>query len=577
MSDIRPNKKKVMLNDIDVSDYVVSIEATDEFRKYIGTCKLVLKKNIKSMIDIDIDNLPSWKVTWQRGVNSPTEEWVFRGEVISGEMDGTAYVLECNCRYYEAVRASVNYSYDINIDEMNGIGSEIYKDLINTHTTLTTNDSVVVPTPDFLRINRFVCSNTDVFERCDKLADRYNYQHYYDNELDLCVFEPVGFHDTGITLEVGDKIIEVPKWKNDKSKLCNKVTIKGAEQLVEFSQFFDGNNSEGQTCILQYTPRSVKVYVGSGSFTPDTGNKPSNNESNLRIGGKIGSTSGEFDYNYDDDKRIRSIYFYDSEKGEQPSYTPPVGVNNIEIQITYALPVQVKGSVESSISEFELHEREVELSDIKNFEDAYSYMQSYLDYYGLPFISTTLKVSNAGNIRVGRVYNIIDNVNEINKNLIVSRVKKQWPYNFDEVVVGNEIIREMEFSLNVLDSIKRLQEIAAESDDLIIEAIDNATIVPLQSRYNLAKVKNIAGGGGVYGHPYFGLYGTATYGDSTGGVFIMGHSTFGVLGSSPLGEEFEEPVTFSVVQGNNFYRELIYDEDFYDDEESTGSIWFIGD
>lgn len=562
MSDERPTLKKVTLNGVDVSNYVKSIEATDEFKKYIGICTLVLNNSVRNVLSIDIDNLPSWHVTWQRGVNSPTEEWVFRGEVISGEIDGASYVLECNCRYYEAVRASINYSYDINIDETNGIGSEIYKDLINTHTTLTTTDDVVIETPSNLIITKYVCKNTDVFERADKLAERYNYQHYYDAELDLCVFEPIGYHDTGLTLTVGAQIIEVPKWKSDKSKLCNKVTIKGAEQLVEYTQFSNGDNTDKQTAILEYTPRSVKVYVGSGTFTPSSGTKPSNNESNLKVGGKIGSTSGEYDYNYDDDKRIRTVYFKDTEKGAQPSYKPPVGVNNIEVQMTYALPVQVKGSVESSISEFGVHEKEVESSDIKNFDDAYSYMQSFLNFYSLPFISTTLKVTNAGDIKVGRVYNIIDNISNINKNLVVSKVKKQWPFNFDEVTVGNEIIREMEFSLNVLDSIKRLQEIVAESDDLVVEVIDNTVTVPLEGRYNKLLVKNIAGGAGVYGHPVFGVYGIAKYGATTAGVFLLGHPTFGVLGTSPLGDSYTDPVVVGIVQGNNTYKEYIYDNDF---------------
>ena len=549
--DIRPKKKKIFLNDVDISEYVKEITATSEHKEYIGEATIILKRTVTEVINIDIDNVTGWKVIWQRGVESPDETFEFRGEVDNAEIDGATFVLQCVDRYYEAVRSNINYSYDKNIDVQAGVASEIYKDMINVFTTLLTDDSMVVSTADRPRVKKFLCRNTDVFERADKLAERYNYQHYYDPIENKTAFEPLGYHETGQTLEVSKEIIENPVWKTDKSKLTNVLTVKGAEQLVERTKHVDGTGEEGQTIVLPYTPRSVKIYVGEGTFDPDNGDKPSNNEDNLLIGGKQGSVSGEYDYEYDDDKRIKTIYFYNPENGEQPSFIPPSGTKNIEVRYTYALPVQVTGRREESIERYGKHERTEERSDIKNFDDAFEFLKGYLDFYDRPFITTKLKVSNAGEIKPGRVYRIIDNDKGINKRLIVSKVKKQWPYNFDEVDVGTEVLRQLEFSQKVIDKLKRLDEITAESDDLLIESVEFTSDIMLENRYKKIYTRDVDSNVGIWGHPTLGVWGECNWGSY---------------------DDLPDPVLVELIQGHQTYNEMIYDNDFFDSDRSDSNV-----
>jgi hypothetical protein len=550
--DIRPKLKRVIINNVDVSDYIVRISADDEFDTYIGTAEIVVSRNITDILPLSIDISPGYKVTIQRGIETPDEEWIFRGEIISLKTDGSVYIINCNNRYYEAVRHSISYSFDKNIDTEDGVGSEIYKTLINDYTPLECDDNTVVNTGNSIILNKFECRNIDVYERCDKLGDIYNFQHYYDAEIDKTRFEPKGFVDGNEILEVGVNVIEVPQWVTDKTRIINTVTIKGAEQLVGYSQFFDGNNTDGQFFSLAYTPRSVKIYVGTGTFDPTgIGTKPSDNESNLKTGGKIGTTSGVFDYNYDDDKRIRRVYFYDPAKQNQPSFKPPVGIKNIEVQLTYSLPVQVKGSNEQSITDYGIHETQIEINDIKTFDDAFSYMESFLNFYSLPFISTTLKVANASSLKVGRVYRVIDPIEGIDKNLIVSKIKRQWPHKYDEVTIGNEILRELEFKLNVVDRLKRIEDAIAESDDLIVEMISLNTNFNLDPRYIKQERRKQEG-------------------------FVIGHPFLGIIGTSLIGDNITEPLSvIYLAPGKNTFKEYIYDDEFYDDINSINTTWDI--
>ena len=549
----RPRQTQVIVNNIDVSDYVVSWETNIEYDTYIGEADIVLSKAVVAILNIDLDNAPGYQVIIRRGIDTPDEEIVFRGEVIFLNIGLTTFALKCNDRYYEAVRHNVTTSYDINIDAQQGVGSEIYKNLINEYTTLYVDDLTVVSTIDLPKIIKYICKNADVYERCDRLAEVFNYQHYYNPVLDRPVFEPKGILDTEEVLTVGENIVEVPLWKTDKTKLINKVIVKGAEQLVGDTQFFNGSNTEGQFFTLTYVPVALKVYVGDGVFDPTgAGTKPSDNEGNLMKGGKVGATSGVYDYEYDDDVRIKRLYFYDSTRGDQPSFTPSVGTNNIEAQVTYALPIQIQGENDTSISEYGVHEKEIYLPDIKSFDDAYSYMLSYLDYYSLPFISSTLKVINSTPIQVGRTYQIFDSVNNINKLLAVTKIKKQYPYVSDEVTVGDEALREIEFNLNVLDRIKRLEELTTEGEDLVIQVMLINNKINLESRYLKQELKAL------------------DYG------FILGHPTVGILGTARLGEEYFPLEIINMVPGKNTFKELLYDDEFFDADESDAEvIWYV--
>ena len=568
-----PKYTKVVLNGIDVSEHVIFWEAEDEYNDAIGSAKITVSKNINNAILINKLNTPGKPITIQRGISTSDEEWVFRGEVIDVVTDSGRYVLNCNNKYFEAVRSEITTSFDINIDEEEGKGNLIFESIITKYTTLTV---LCQETPSDILITKFKAQDADVFEAAERVVKAYNWQHYYDNELDTVIFEPKGYELNPVVLEVGVNVVNKPKWKYSKEQLINELKLKGAEQSVQRSVFFNGTNLDGQTIQLGETPTSVKIYAGSGSFDPyGTGTKPSNNEANLKVGGKKGSTSGEYDYQYDDDARVRIIYFYNPENGEQPSFKPPSGTNNIEVQYTYTLPTPVIDKRPTSIENYGLHKVTHTRLDIKNIADAEVYVQTTLDAFEEPMIGSTLQVSYVPNLKVGKRHLIIDSFENIEEEMIITKIKKQYPYISDEVTVGDEVLRVDRWEISTMDRIKRLEEVQGESEDLLLHIIKNKRTVRAEKRYFEMHTKSVAGETGIYGHPIYGLYGTAKYGSTVESSFIIGHPQFGVLGLMNLGEVEEvEWKVIRIVQGETGYREFLYDDRFFDSDRSdAGVVW----
>ena len=566
-----PTLQKCVMNSIDISSYIINWTNNRESSKITGEATILVSHNILNVLTISQTSSSGWDVTIQRGSATTTDKYVFRGEVISVKVIGTSFEFVCFGKYYEAVREEVTKSYDINIDAQAGKPSEIYKDLINEKTTtLVCDDTTVQDSGSILLLKKFVCNHNDVFERVDALAKAINWQHYYDPDEDKTFFEPLGFISESQVLTVGEEVVEVPVWEYDKTSLINELTVKGAEQEVQKSLFFDGTAADAQIAVLDKTPTSMKVYVGAGVFDPTgAGTKPSDNEANLRIGGKEGSTSGTYDYEYDDDSNIKTVYFYDSSKEAQPSLTPAAGTKNIEVQFTYKLPAPVVAKRGASIIAYKLHKKTHTLSDVKNIADAEIYAQNTLNAYSTPFISTTLKVANVEDLKPGRQYRVVDSINDIDTYLTILKIKQVYPYKFDEVTVGDKQTRESEWETQTIDRLKRLEELESSSTDLLLHIIDLDREMIYERRYMQLLKRSVAGESGIYGSALYGVYGTAKYGSVASTTFVLGSSVYGILGTGELGSNVSTYTIVKILQGDNTYKEFIYDDDFFDTSAST--------
>lgn len=291
VEDNRPRLKKVVINGIDVSDYVLRFIVTKEVSSPISSATILLKKSILTLLDVNKDNAIGKSVEIYRGITSPDEEIIFKGEITNSKQDGNLYNLGCLDNYNKAVRAEITRFYDKEISPEAGIVSEIFKTNINDYTDLIADDTSVQYSGTEFILDKFWCNHADVFERNDALAKAINWQHYYDEQTGKVRFEPKDYTiNEDLVLEVGVNIVEIPEWEYDTDEMINELTVKGSEQEVETTIFASGDGTENQKVVLPYTPISMKVYVGSGSYDPTgTGTKPSTNEGNLKEGGKIGA------------------------------------------------------------------------------------------------------------------------------------------------------------------------------------------------------------------------------------------------------------------------------------------------
>ncbi len=546
-----PLYQEVLINNIDVFSYVLSYTAPEQLNDDdFDTCEVELSKQITNILTINQYDGVGWTIEIFRGESEATKKRIFIGEVDKIKTTGTGYMFSCITKFYETVRNEVTTSYDINIDIENGYGSEILKSLLRNYTDLDYNNDSIKFSGD-IQIKKLIINNSSVYEQIEKLKQWYNFQCYYSFRDKLVYFEPIGQKSSSIVLTIGDNITNVPQWTYSKTRMINELTLRGAEKTVEKTVYYSGTNTDAQSFILPQTPVSMKVYVGSGVYDPLIGNKPSNNDENLKIGGVKGSTSGVYDYEYDNDTKVRAVYFNDTSKGTQPSFTPPAGTNNIEIQYSYRLPIPVVNTRPISINKNGIHKKTHVRTDIKTIEDAESYVNKTLDAFENPFASAVILARDYDTIEVGTKYRVIDNREGINGEFIVSKIKRFFPYKPDEITIGDEDYKVANWEVLTMDRIKRLEEMQGESQDLLLHIFNNQLDISYKRRYLQLDKRDIDGDT---------IYNNAN----------------AVYGTSVWNEDYtNESYTAFLVQGNNMYEEYLYDYDFFDEENSGDVFWDI--
>lgn len=535
-----PTKTYVSINGIDVTSYVLEWSMEEEWGNVISELTLILRKSIDAVIDIS-EETPHYEVIVKRGPTTGSEYTVFEGFFVDHKLAPGRYLVVCMDKYFEAIQREANTSFDINIDPEAGVISEIFKTLIQTYTTLTVDSTSVQNSGTTFVRRKFVANHAKVFERTSDLADTLNWQHYYDSRTSKLYFEPKGYTEAATVLTVGDNVINVPIWDYNKRKMFNKLTIIGAEREAETTEFFSGDGSTTDF-TLSYTPTSMKVYVGATNFDPfGTGTRPSDTPGNLEVGGREDSTSGTFNYEYDDDPRVKKVIF-------QSGSIPSNNTSNIEIQYTYKLPAPVLVKNITSIDTYGIIEETIVKDDIKNVADAEVYGRSQLGKYSLPFLSSTLLLNGVEDVRVGRVYEVIHSSANINRFLIVSHILRKYPYRPDEITVGDEILKTEDFDIDVLDRIKRLEEKDGRTSDLLVQVLDYDRTFIHKRRYSYLEKKSLAN------------------------TFVLGSAAAGIIGTNILGANPNVFVTAQIQQGNNNYEEYLYDDTFIDTANSTATL-----
>lgn len=514
-------KTYVTIDSVDVSSYVYEWEQTDTYGDEIPEAIVMFKWTVSSAVSLAIGS----EIIIKRGPITGQEYNVFRG-IIDSVSNKRPYVeVMAKNPLIDLVRKSVNTSFDSNIDPEAGIGSDIMDTLITEYGGLSTNSgATVVSTGSVIIWQKFVCRQTDIYERVKTILDVHDYQMYYNYDDDYVYLEPIGYQTNSTPLVVGGNVTGIPEWLEDATQLINKIRIDGAEAYSETTESGQIGVTTGYTVAsitLLNSPFSTKVYS-------DAANPPTT----LRIGGVVGSST-TFDYYVDEEEN--KVYWNTSQ------YTPG-GADFVEVRYTYPKPIPVIRKNQVSIDAYWESYISKKFSDIKTVEDAIYRGDIYLATYSEPFLSVTLNVPEISNdYRVGQTVTVTDTYNGKDESLVINSIKKKWPHKYDEISVGDGDYKIAAYNRLTLDKIKRLEEEFTKNEDILIQIIDIDVIIPFKKRY-LKIQKRTATGTDlcIFDHPVYGLVGTAKWGDTDMSAFSSQY----------------------IHQGNNTYKEFCYDTEF---------------
>ena len=480
--------KKVEINGVDVSDYISTFRYQRQISNAIGSTKLVLGTAVESVLTLDNNQT----VQIWRGWNTSTDEKIFSGNIEKWEKQGGRIDITAKDKLWQLVRRNVNYSYDSNTDASAGKLSEIFKDLVTVWGKLTADATSVQDSGTEVTIKRFVCSRSDVFAECNRLAKYLKWQFYYDSSTDKVYFEPEGYTNNSIVIDY-NYMVEVPKWRFDMTELINRVDVIGAEQLVGHTFTFAGNGSQTEFNIVNKD--STLVKPASIAVTLDT---------IIQKGGLEDSTT---DPEYTVDKEEKTFTFT----------TAPSNSASGTATITYAVPTPVRVRNQTSIDKYDLSEKTIILTDIKNVVDAEEVAKAEIKKYSVPFVSTMLKLQNlqTGSFDVGQTVAVHDSKNNMTRSVTINKYEINYPQNFDKAYVGDKEWRTGDFEASVMEKLHRIEEQLTENQDVLLQLFESAPNINMVPWGRALIQQDVDSTALIWGHPTYGIWGTGKWSASS--------------------------------------------------------------
>ena len=486
---------EVKINGVDVTSKILKWQVNQNYGYEINDCIIHLSKKVDTLVTL----ASGQSITIKRGTGTATDQFVFKGEIVTLEEKGYSYKITGLDALYDAVKKEITYSFDKNTDSEAGQISELFKTLINDYTDLTANDTSVQATGilDEEKIGKFVCRHEDVFSKLQLLASFANYQMYYDPTTDLVYFEPKGWSKYSTSLTVGNQISNLPKWVTDNSQLCNSVIIFGATQDIETTESGQldvtggWESGDGNGCTLSFKPISVKVYA-------DASNPPRT----LRKGGVVGATA---DYDYSVDFETKKLVW---ETGNGYAWSPN---HYVEVRYTHSIPVPIAGSDDTSIFLYTEHKKTFSPKQIITIEDAEFEGNRILQKFSTPFKSSELFVVGVYDLSVGDVVQVIDTNNSISAGFIITSLTLKYPHKYDIVGVGDKELKFAEYAADIARKIKELEQLLVGDTDFLIHLIRLFHDIVYQRKSIYCYDRDITD------------------------AFVLNHPVYGVLDTSELG------------------------------------------
>lgn len=468
---------------------------------------------IANLIDDVLELSAGMDIVICRGEITAYDRCVFKGKIKSIDVGDNYYECTCADKMQQLKYKLFTKSYDKNVDAEAGEVSAIFKDIAEDGGfTVSTEDSGTATTDTTL--DKFRNRNDKRLDRMNILSRLIDWVFYYDYDNDWIRHEPKGYVEYPNTLIVGDNVLNTPVWEENIEGVRNNITVVGASQLdTRIESFSASSDTEFQ---LSYTPVSIEVTV----------------DGTLQVLGKLGATT-TYDYTLDED--LMKIKFLVAQTG------------TVVATYTAKVPTPVTGRNVGSIETYDVEQEDIfTFDDISTIADAEARLSQLLIVLGESEKATSIFTTEL-NIVVGNKINYQNPYNSRKDGpYYVSSIIMNFGLDYDIVKIGTPKIDINKIFMTFNERLKYIEGTDTEYVGILRRLFNlMRSITPFTRRY-MIKQKVSLNDTPIYDRAY--LYDADVYYD-------VDNST---------------TENYSVIQGQNTYKELFYDDDFFDSDNSTG-------
>lgn len=474
LENTRKRKWRVWMNNVEITAFFIRGKRIETYGTATTRMELEFTRNIINLITLNT----ATTIIVKEAFPDQYYTTIFNGVVETHDKDGIFIEVIGKNNLAKTVRNEITHVYDKSVGgdpaSPDGKISDIVLDILTTHSGLNADATTVQDSGTGITLSKFICNHADPLERLKKLQETLGWVLYYRDDTDFTYFEPKGYVTNANTLQVGVNIRGIPKWQESKEQMINDLTLEGAVLPETRSETKSGDTSEVTFQLTDTNvPANFEVYYDNTKDYTST----ALTQSEHKVGVPESTAVGTFDYTFD--LKNRSITF--------TSFTPGNGsADNILILYTIETPNPIHRVNELSFATYGRFKRTITLSDVVNVDDAEKRCQTIIDKFSQPFNTTKFEAVVSDNtFRVGQSIRVIDTANLPNIDDFFTIIKhtKIYPGNIDEFEVGDKQWEPIEFQVNLLERLKRLEESMVGDTAVVNEIKDNVVSFGLVPDY----------------------------------------------------------------------------------------------
>ena len=458
-------------------------------------------------------------------------------DVSIGYMDGVTFVPEFSG---DVVSKSINEVSEYILESYGGRlnrashFSQIYtdqapeaimEDVIDNQVTSLTYASTAT---SGITISKFIVKDETPAKVAERLIKLLNWQLRTDNDKNF-YFEPEGNTTNNKALIVNTNCYVNGTWKYTPNSIINDLTLKGGNALFDTSESFTATASQTTFTVMKKIAGNIRIT--------DNGTEV--------VGGIEGSTT-TYDYYVDnDDKTIIFLV------GRTVGHT-------IVITYAYEVPIKINARDEPSILANTTFSRKITDKSIVKMADARKRAKQILKTYSTLTKQAILLVGYNTDYLPGQTVTVTDSFNNIDQQLVISKVQLKYPQGQKLVTVGTPSLNMFTWQKDIDDRLRVLEQAQDNSD--LIQQYKNFT-----EQINITeKVGRIRGR-------------TETLGDS----WIVGSSTNGIVGTNTstqgggqqvVGASGRTETVEFVVNYQDIFRERFNFNTYIDTTNTTATV-----